>query len=61
MIQEAYVHGISTRAVDDLVQAMGLAGVSKSEVSRICQEIDARVDAFLGRAIESLPRTPIRG
>ena len=52
VIQEAYVHGISTRAVDDLVQAMGLAGVSKSEVSRICQEIDARVDAFLGRAIE---------
>jgi transposase-like protein len=46
------VHGVSTRAVDDLVRAMGLAGVSKSEVSRVCQEIDARVDAFLARPIE---------
>ncbi|HEV3475728.1 MAG TPA: IS256 family transposase [Actinomycetota bacterium] len=54
VIQEAYVHGVSTRAVDDLVQAMGLAGVSKSEVSRICQEIDARVDAFLARPIEGV-------
>ena len=52
VIQEAYVHGVSTRAVDDLVRAMGLAGVSKSEVSRVCQEIDARVDAFLARPIE---------
>lgn len=52
VIQEAYVHGVSTRAVDDLVRAMGLAGISKSEVSRICAEIDARVDAFLGRPIE---------
>jgi putative transposase len=52
VIQEAYVHGVSTRAVDDLVRAMGLAGVSKSEVSRVCQELDARVDAFLARPIE---------
>lgn len=52
VIQEAYVHGVSTRAVDDLVQAMGLSGVSKSEVSRICQEIDERVNAFLARPIE---------
>ncbi len=52
VIQEAYVHGVSTRAVDDLVRAMGLAGISKSEVSRVCQEIDARVDAFLARPIE---------
>src|SRR3954468_22135758 len=52
VIQEAYVHGVSTRAVDDLVQAMGMAGISKSEVSRICQEIDERVGAFLGRPIE---------
>ncbi len=52
VIQEAYVHGVSTRAVDDLVQAMGLSGVSKSEVSRVCQEIDQRVDAFLARPIE---------
>src|ERR687895_687626 len=52
VIQEAYVHGVSTRAVDDLVRAMGLSGVSKSEVSRICQEIDGRVNAFLARPIE---------
>jgi putative transposase len=52
VIQEAYVHGVSTRAVDDLVQAMGLSGVSKSEVSRTCREIDERVNAFLARPIE---------
>ena len=52
VIQEAYVHGVSTRAVDDLVQAMGMSGISKSEVSRICQEIDGRVNAFLDRPIE---------
>ena len=52
VIQEAYVHGVSTRAVDDLVRAMGLAGVSEGEVGRACQEIDARVDAFLARPIE---------
>jgi putative transposase len=52
VIQEAYVHGVSTRAGDDLVQAMGLGGISKSEVSRVCQEIDERVNAFLARPIE---------
>ena len=52
MIQEAYIQGISTRSVDDLVQAMGCTGVSKSQVSRLCQEIDERVSAFLGRPIE---------
>jgi len=52
VIQEAYVHGVSTRAVDDLVQAMGLSGVSKSEVSRLCGELDERVAAFLDRPIE---------
>ena len=52
VIQEAYVHGISTRAVDDLVQAMGGTGVSKSEVSRLCKEIDERVQAFLNRPLE---------
>jgi putative transposase len=46
------VHGISTRSVDDLVQAMGCSGVSKSEVSRLCGEIDERVQAFLNRPIE---------
>jgi transposase-like protein len=52
VIQEAYVHGISTRSVDDLVRAMGLEGVSKSQVSRLCAEIDERVRDFLGRPIE---------
>ncbi|KQT96093.1 hypothetical protein ASG60_20665 [Methylobacterium sp. Leaf469] len=52
VIQEAYIQGISTRSVDDLVQAMGGTGVSKSQVSRLCQEIDERVGAFLGRPIK---------
>jgi putative transposase len=52
VIQEAYVHGISTRSVDELVQAMGCGGVSKSQVSRLCAEIDERVQAFLSRPIE---------
>jgi transposase-like protein len=40
VIQEAYVHGVSTRSVDDLVKAMGMSGISKSQVSRLCEEID---------------------
>ena len=52
VIQEAYVHGVSTRAVDDLVKALGGSGVSKSEVSRLVEEIDGRVGAFLNRPIE---------
>jgi len=52
VIQEAYVHGVSTRAVDDLVKAMGASGISKSQVSRLVMEIDERVDAFLCRPIE---------
>jgi transposase-like protein len=52
VIQEAYVHGISTRAVDDLVKAMGAGGMSKSQVSRLCAEIDERVNAFLSRPLE---------
>jgi transposase-like protein len=52
VIQEAYVHGISTRSVDDLVKAMGASGISKSQVSRLCEEIDERVNAFLERPIE---------
>ena len=52
VIQEAYVHGISTRSVDDLVKAMGGTGVSKSQVSRLCAAIDERVQAFLSRPIE---------
>jgi len=50
--KEAYIHGVSTRAVDDLVQAMGGTGVSKSEVSRLCKDIDERVQAFLNRPLE---------
>jgi transposase-like protein len=52
VIQEAYIQGVSTRAVDDLVKAMGMSGVSKSQVSRLCEEIDERVKAFLERPIE---------
>lgn len=52
VIQEAYVHGVSTRAVDDLVKAMGGSGISKSQVSRLVEEIDGRVNAFLNRPIE---------
>jgi putative transposase len=52
VIQEAYVHGVSTRSVDDLVKAMGLTGMDKSQVSRLCQDIDGRVQTFLNRSIE---------
>jgi len=52
VIQEAYIHGVSTRAVDDLVKALGMSGVSKSQVSRLCAEIDERVTAFLERPLE---------
>ena len=52
VIQEAYVHGVSTRSVDDLVKAMGMSGISKSQVSRLCEEIDEKVGAFLHRPLE---------
>jgi putative transposase len=52
VIQEAYVHGVSTRAVGDLVRARGGTGISKSEVSRLVEEIDGRVNAFLTRPLE---------
>ena len=52
VIQEAYIQGISTRSVDDLVKALGMSGVSKSQVSRLCGELDERVGAFLNRQIE---------
>ena len=51
-IQEAYVNGVSTRSVDRLVQAMGASGVSKSQVSRLCEELDERVSAFRAQPIE---------
>ena len=54
VIQEAYVNGVSTRAVDDLVKAMGGTGISKSQVSRLCADIDERVQAFLNRPIEGV-------
>src|SRR6202007_1071509 len=52
VIQEAYIQGVSTRSVDALVQAMGMSGISKSQVSRLCGEIGARVAAFLNRPLE---------
>jgi transposase-like protein len=52
VIQEAYVQGVSTRSVDDLVKAMGMSGISKSQVSRLCEEIDGKITAFLNRPLE---------
>lgn len=52
VIQEAYIQGVSTRSVDELVKAMGMTGISKSQVSRLAGEIDERVHAFLDRPIE---------
>jgi transposase-like protein len=52
VIQEAWIGGVSTRRVDDLVQAMGLSGISKSTVSKLCKDIDERVNAFLARPLE---------
>lgn len=52
VIQEAYVSSVSTRSVDDLVQAIGMTGISKNQVSRLCAEIDERVQAFLNRPLE---------
>jgi putative transposase len=52
VIQEAYIQGVSTRSVDELVKAMGMSGISKSQVSRLCEEIDGKVAAFLNRPLE---------
>ena len=51
VVQEAYVQGLSTRRVDDLVQTLGLQGISKSQVSRLCQELDAEVERFRTRRL----------
>ena len=60
VIQEAYVQGVSTRSVDELVKAMGMTGISKSQVSRLCEEIDGRVNAFLERPLEGdWPAVPV--
>jgi transposase-like protein len=52
VIQEAWIAGVSTRKVEDLVQAMGMSGISKSQVSKLCKEIDERVSSFLERPLE---------
>lgn len=52
VIQEAYVQGVSTRRVDALVQALGMTGISKSQVSRLCQELDGVVERFRTRRLE---------
>jgi putative transposase len=52
VIQEAWIGGLSTRKVDDLVQALGMTGISKSQVSALCRDIDERVGSFLNRPIE---------
>jgi Transposase, Mutator family len=52
VIQEAYIQGVSTRSVDELVRAMGMTGISKSQVSRLCGEIDGKIAAFLDRPLE---------
>src|SRR3712207_8137197 len=51
VIQEAWIGGVSTRRVDELVQAMGLTGIGKSTVSKLCKDIDERVGAFLERPL----------
>ena len=55
VIQQAYVEGVSTRRVDDLVKALGCEGISKSQVSRICSELDGVVDSFLDRPLDGGP------
>ena len=55
VIQQAYVEGVSTRRVEGLIQALGCEGISKSQVSRICQELDTVVDAFLDRPLDGGP------
>ncbi len=52
VVQEAYVHGVSTRRVDDLVQALGMTGISKSQVSRLCQALDGEVERFRTRKLD---------
>ena len=52
VIQEAYVQGVSTRSVDELVQSFGMSGISKSQVSRLCGEIDDKINSFLNRPLE---------
>lgn len=55
VVQEAYLGGVSTRRVDDLVRALGIDGISKSEVSRMCASLDAEVETFRARSLAELP------
>jgi putative transposase len=52
VVQEAYVHGVSTRKVDELVKALGMTGISKSRVSELCEELDEEVERFRNRPLE---------
>jgi putative transposase len=52
VVQEAYVHGVSTRKVDELVKALGMSGISKSRVSELCEELDEEVERFRNRPLE---------
>ncbi|GMR10305.1 MAG: hypothetical protein BMS9Abin28_1126 [Anaerolineae bacterium] len=65
VVQTAYVKGVSTRKVDDLLQALGLTGIDKSKVSRICKELDEAVEAFRNRPLEGeyphLPSLAVQG
>jgi transposase-like protein len=54
VVTEAYVHGVSTRWVDDLVKALGSAGISKSEVFRICADLDEQLEAFRPRPLKHI-------
>jgi transposase-like protein len=53
VVQQAYIEGVSTRKVDDLVQSLGLSGMDKSAVSRICKQLDKVVETFRNRPLES--------
>lgn len=53
VVQEAYVHGVSTTRVDDLVQALSMTGISKSQVSRLCEELDMEITRFRNRRLEA--------
>jgi len=55
VVQQAYVEGVSTRRVDNLVKALGCEGISKSQVSRICQDLDSVVEGFLSRPLDAIP------
>ena len=55
VIQQAYVEGVSTRRVDDLIKALGCDGISSSQVSRICEQLDEVVESFLGRPLDGGP------